>query len=171
MRDEHVSTTNVITTVTTADYAAVIADLRAKRDEISRTIAMLEAMSQMPSDNRGPASEAHRPISPPPTYRPAEPKAPQPNASGNNGIGDACARIVLAQDGELTTRQVMEQLIASGFELDDRKNPANNVWSALSHRVKVAGDIEKVGKNWRAVRPSKGAQETVTPMNGARHYP
>ncbi|CCB64455.1 conserved protein of unknown function [Hyphomicrobium sp. MC1] len=35
--------------ISTANYAAVIADLRAKRDELDRTINMLEAMAQVSS--------------------------------------------------------------------------------------------------------------------------
>ena len=37
--------------ISTANYAAVIADLRAKRDELDRTIRMLEAMSQLESSS------------------------------------------------------------------------------------------------------------------------
>lgn len=154
MRDEHISTAN---------YAAVIADLRAKRDEIDRVIAALEGMIL----NRQVVLTAKR-SEVPATVTSFEPKLP--NGSGNNGIGEACARIVIESGGELTTRQVADRLIASGFQLDDRKNPINNVWSALSNRTKVAGDIEKVGKNWRpSARPYKGHQEAAH-LNGAPQH-
>ena len=153
MRDEHISTAN---------YAAVIADLRAKRDEIERTIAILEAMA-------GVAPVVGRRAHPP-----AEAVAPVASRTAtvslNNGIGEACARIVRENAGAaLSTREVTDRLIASGFRIN-AENPINNVWSALNHRVKVTGDIEQVDKRWRYVG---GAEKAATPegarMNGAHH--
>jgi hypothetical protein len=153
MRKEHISTAN---------YAAVIADLRTKRDEIDRTIAMLEAM--MPRRAAAPSAPPVQPEAPG-----ASESQPTVKATGNNGIGEACANIVRTHAGrELSTRDVTDLLITSGFEINTA-NPVNNVWSALNQRAKTAKDIERVGKKWRyAGRPEKVSLPAETAhMNGA----
>jgi hypothetical protein len=61
--------------------------------------------------------------------------------------------------GPLSTRQVTDLLLGSGFRLET-KNPTNNVHSALNHRSKVSGDVERVGSNWRYIGESEKGGET-----------
>lgn len=131
--------------LSTANYAAVIKDLRAKRDELNRTIAMLEAMANIP------ATQAQAPA----VQR-------QPAIATNTGIGDACAKILEHARGTMTTNEVFAALTANGFEFNTQ-NPVNNVWSALNHRTKVAGDVRKAGRGrWRYVAPTM--EKPATPQ-------
>jgi hypothetical protein len=92
MRDEHISTEH---------YAAVIADLRAKRDELDRTIANLEAMQAMPKRKLADCVAPH--VS---AFKIREPR-PQPEPSriapnkGGTGIGDAVMRVLREAQVEL----------------------------------------------------------------------
>jgi hypothetical protein len=141
--------------LSTANYAAVIKDLRAKRDELDRTIKMLEAMASIPA-NQPQEAPASRP-----------PRERMPATTANTGIGDACARILEKAGGmPLSTREVYATLIKEGFEFNS-DNPVNNVFSALSHRTK-AGDIEKAGRGrWRYSAPiEKQATHQSPHQNG-----
>jgi hypothetical protein len=152
--------------LSTESYAAVIADLRAKREEIDRTISILEGMMQI-----GPSGESQAPVSgvseavrvPVPSLvsNVAAPTAPL------SGIGEAVVRVLQEHErsGPLTTRQVTDLLIQSGFELTTA-NPINNVWSALDNRAKVKKDIRRAGKNWQYCGGDKGSLQA----NGA-HQP
>jgi hypothetical protein len=139
--------------ISTANYAAVIADLRVKRDELDRTIRMLETMAQLgtpPVVQSAPAA-----VSVPErasTVSVQRPWLPRPQAGRSNGIGEECTKILRenASKGPLSTRQVTDLLLGSGFKLE-AKTPANNVHSALNHRSKVSGDVERVGSNWRYI--------------------
>ncbi len=156
MTDSHVSTAN---------YSAVIADLRIKRAELDRTIAMLEAMA-----NLG-------------TVVQSEPKAPMPvrevvrfpiaaaievvpaPSGGNTGIGEACVQILMDVGSALSTREITDMLGKTGFPLT-MANPSNNVWSALNHRAKIRGDVVREGRNWRYFRGQEKSPETPV-LNGA----
>ncbi|AGK57302.1 hypothetical protein HYPDE_28113 [Hyphomicrobium denitrificans 1NES1] len=154
--------------MSTANYAAVIADLRAKRDELERTISMLEAMAQLAPSGTAAVSQPVRPV----FVMDATADAPlghfvSPPATGNTGIGDAVARILKDNQGRaLSTREVTDLLLRSGFP-QTTENPVNNVWSALSHRMKTKGDVAREGKNWRFARLEKAPQaNSLQNMNG-----
>ncbi len=152
-----------IDSVSTANYDAVIADLTAKRDEFDRTISMLKALS--PQERA--ASE--RPIQPAANVENERKEPISSNTGTNNGIGDACARILHTHAGEgLSTRQVTDLLLKSGFPIHS-KTPMNNVWGALDHRSKTAKDIEKVGRQWRRV--SKGNAKDGASRNAQMNGP
>lgn len=135
--------------LSTANYTAVIADLRSKRDELDRVIETLEAMSQVnvrlsPSD--APIASSDDSSSPKPKF-----VYVNHDAARSSGIGERCAHILRERIGQsLSTRQVTDLLIASGFELKS-ENPTNNVWSALSHRAKTVGDVQRIGKVWQFI--------------------
>jgi hypothetical protein len=151
--------------LSTANYLAVINDLRAKRDELDRTIAMLETMANVGSSSQ--TSE----LSPPrASSTPRLEFRPTTAGTNNNGIGESCANILRehGQHRPLTTRQVTDLLVQSGFEFKTA-NPVNNVWSALANRSKTKRDVEKVGTGcWRYIRVGKGAMQAEGPIaNGA----
>lgn len=127
------------------DYATVIADLRAKRDELDRTISMLETMAALSAPSQQRAT--------------SRTPSPQDEAAGS-GIGDACVQILKQSNESLTTREVTERLLASGFPLQ-APAPEKNVWSALDNRAKGKSDVEKVGKHWRYRDPLKGVAWTI----------
>lgn len=134
MTDSHVSTAN---------YAAVIADLRAKRDELNRTIAMLEAMANLNSSPaRAEAPKAHDPV---PSSLPQG--LGQGQKGANTGIGEACAQILREHGDSMSTREVTTALAEQGFSLT-MANPTNNVWSALSHRSRTKGDVARDNGRW-----------------------
>jgi len=147
--------------VSTANYAAVIADLRAKRDELDRTINMLEAMAQVSS----PAQQVNKPSRPLFVMRdtdegPTGQFVPSMPTGGNTGIGEAVVKVLRENpERSLSTREVTDLLLKSGFP-QATENPVNNVWSALSHRMKVKGDVVREGKNWRFARSEKGGAST-----------
>ncbi|ADJ25009.1 hypothetical protein Hden_3214 [Hyphomicrobium denitrificans ATCC 51888] len=160
--------------ISTASSAAVLADLRARRDELDRIIKGLEGIYgpvSVPTppahlkQNTAPPTVASREIAKTAPLAPALiATTPQARtATGNNGIGEACAKIVErhANKQGLSTRQVTDLLLESGFVLNT-KNPTANVWSALDHRCKISGDVEKVGRNWRKPEAVSPAQ-----VNGA----
>ena len=142
--------------ISTESYATVIADLRAKRDELDRTIRMLEAMVQLespsPTQTISPRPEKAADVARP---RPAKRRGPPPRS---NGLGERCMRILRERSAEtFSTRQVTDLVLEFGFRLET-VNPTNNVFSALSHRAKVSGDVERVGSNWSYVGDSGKTQ-------------
>lgn len=146
--------------LSTANYAAVIKDLRSKRDEIDRAIATLEAMapeSEVEKPNPVPSSPQHDTI--PAVIR---------KVHGATGIGDACASFLEANTNRLfSTREVLDALVDQGFSFAT-VNPMNNVWAALGHRWKSVGDVERRGKKWRHRREKAPISEPAH-MNGADH--
>lgn len=151
--------------LSTANYAAVIKDLRAQRDEIDRTIAMLEKRARDIESGRSEPTllvrEDHPQRSPP--------KHRSRTVNGATGMGDACARFLEENEGKLfSTRDVLEALEERGFSFST-VNPMNNVWAALSHRWKSVGDVERRGKNWR-FRREKAASPEPAQINGAEQH-
>jgi hypothetical protein len=154
-------------TISTANYAAVIADLRAKRAELDRTISMLEAMANLPQSSQS-VTLTHARTSDvftgPIIGTTSMPDHVGSGTGSNNGIGEAVANILKAHPGRaLSTREVTDLLLQSGFP-QQTENPINNVWSALSHRSKVKKDVIREGKNWRFARIEKSAS-TLTGGN------
>lgn len=144
--------------ISTANYVAVIADLRAKRDELDRVISLLEAMAQInpPSQTSVIATASvAMPLPVAPSIRTLHADVKPSNVVGT-GIGERCMAILRDHGNArpMSTRQVTDALLASGFTLNT-KSPPNNVWSALSHRAKVSKDVERVGNNWRYIGSHK----------------
>src|SRR5436190_23430785 len=102
------SNESLSTTSSTAYYAAVIKDLRAKRDELDRLIVGLEKMISRTS----PASMS--------------PYAPPAASPSPTGIGEACVHVLRRATAPMTTREVMEGVLADGFQINS-DNPVNNI--------------------------------------------
>jgi hypothetical protein len=141
--------------VSTANYAAVIDDLRAKREELDRTISLLEAMSKVAAPQSS-NQEIKKKIEEPAQSETetGDQSLLEPGTiSRSHGIGERCAAILRDQGAgkSLSTREVTDALFATGFNIS-AKNPTNNVWSALNHRSKVVGDVRREGNNWAYVR-------------------
>lgn len=137
--------------LSTANYSAVIADLRAKRDELDRTIALLEAMAGISApaktEELAPRVRQPDPLAPPKQSAP-EPRSKDASPTAPSlGIGEVCAKVLRDAQGALSTREVTDRVLATGFEINTA-NPINNVWSALSHRMKVSKDIARSGRDW-----------------------
>jgi hypothetical protein len=158
--------------LSTANYAAVIADLRAKRDELDRTIAMLEAMvklsqpTQADNASRQPSDDSRKQSAQTLAQNPPT-RASRRVGAINTGIGDAVAQVLMEQSRPLTTREVTDALAKTGFPLN-MANPLNNVWSALDHRSKIRGDVIREGKAWRWNRPQDkgGLTTSLSSLNG-----
>jgi hypothetical protein len=154
--------------ISTESYANVIADLEAKRDELDRIIRTLKAMSQL-EPPATPTIVSTKPEKMLPISRPSGRRRVS-RSHYSAGLGEECVRILrdCVQTGAaISTRQVTDLLLESGFELKTA-NPTNNVFSSLNHRAKVSGDVERVGSNWRFVSPTKGAApEDAQQMNGS----
>lgn len=165
--------------LSTANYSVVIADLRAKRDELDRTIALLEAMAGIAAPVK--AEEVAPPVrpappAPPKTSAPVPERSKETSSTPSVGIGEVCAKILREAREPLSTRDVTDRVLASGFEINTA-NPINNVWSALSHRMKVTKDITKSGRNWsivvhhadRSLGDLKREMANQIPPNGTYH--
>lgn len=154
--------------VSTANYAAVIADLRTKRDELDRVINLLEAMAQInqPSSGHTLAAAVAAPV--PTELVMSLHNDIKPSNVVGTGIGERCMTILRDQGNghPMSTRQVTDILLASGFPLNT-KSPPNNVWSALSHRAKVSKDVERVGNNWRYAGLSKKGEMQESAVSGS----
>src|SRR5690242_9247613 len=155
--------------LSTANYSAVIKDLRAKRAEIDRAIALLETIAPADADSaRGEPANA-QPVEPA-VMGGEEPirsaKKPRRAPPAVNGLGEACVRILREAKRSLSTREVTTLVEQSGFQLST-KNPINNVWSALNYLAKLDREVARNGKLWRFVPTfEKGATTASAEMNG-----
>lgn len=146
--------------LSTANYAAVVADLRAKRDEIDRTIAFLEALggvSKLVAKVEDKVAVAPRP----PTNQAAHETPIQQLA-----MGDASIAVLRAMSRPLTSREIMESLQRRGYDFKNAANPVNNVNSALAHRAKVRGDVARHGTRYWSLVGVKSASTLIEPTSG-----
>lgn len=118
-------------------YEVVLADLRAKRDEIDRTIETLSALSG--TARAAQPQVAHGAIPPIP--------APQdgPGAFLGMSISDAAKKALGAQRRPLGNIEIAKMLKDGGLHMNSAE-PANTVGSVLSRRFQQIGDIVKVGR-------------------------
>ena len=143
--------------LSTADYAAVINDLRAKCAEIQRTIAFLEALSGVRA--------APAPSVPQEQQRPSVTVAASPGLAGL-GQADACVWLLRKTGKPMTTREIADGLAAAGFKTLSTE-PVNNVSAAMHHRSKRKGDVARDGKHWRLVTGKPANGEAMATLNGA----
>lgn len=114
-------------------YAAVIADLEAKRDELERSIAMLRQMAGISGAVNVPPNDAQKPD-----------VGPTPTISGDNPflgmkVHDA-AKVILANKRKpMSPSDLVEEMEAGGLLLTGNKT--NSVGSILNRRQKQVGDI------------------------------
>lgn len=119
-------------------YAAVIADLKAKRDEIDKMVKLLEALSQTTADS-GKASDHDQDR--------GDQLPPTKGRYSEMSIADAALAVLKAHGRPLSNVELADELLSGGL-LSGASNPANNVNSSLSRRSETHGDIVKDGRQW-----------------------
>jgi hypothetical protein len=150
--------------LSTANYAAVIRDLRAKRDELDRAIAFLESVSGL---------AAVAPVSPT-TQQSAVPEQTaamaRPELAGLSQA-DACIWLLRKTGFPMTTRQIAEGLADAGYKTN-ATDPINNVSACLHHRSKGKADVVRDGKVWRLAEDKEPRLPSKAPtsLNGAEHH-
>jgi hypothetical protein len=117
-------------------YEAVLADLKAKRDQIDRTIAAIEAVRSGGASTANPASV--------PGTGPNI-AIDQPGAFLGLSIPEAAKKLLAAKRQPLKNPEIAAGFKAGGFVLGS-KDPANTIGAVLSRRATEVGDIVKVGR-------------------------
>lgn len=163
--------------LSTANYTAVINDLREKRAEIDRrgaeidrAIALLETMVCGEAADigplRAPLVQEDQSV---PGDAPDDDKAASPLLAANIGLGEACLHVLRETKGSLSTREVTTTLEQSGYQFGT-KNPVNNVWSSLNYRAKQARDVVRIGKLWRYAPRGEKDPRSDAEMNGVGQH-
>jgi hypothetical protein len=139
-------------------YDAVLADLKAKRDQIDQAIAAIESIRA-----GGPA--------------PARDSAPANGSQNNGGVGgpggllglsmvDAAKKVLAARRQPLKSADILEAFRAGGLPLTS-KEPLNVVGSVLTRRFNDVGDVVRVSrgtwglKEWYPNRSFKREKEAA----------
>lgn len=142
-------------------YDAVLADLRAKRDQIDQTIALLEAMR----------------TGTPVTQQPLDFSADVPpngvvETAGmflGMSIVDAAKKLLAMRKRTMGNAEILSELQAGGLVLTGA-DPLNVVGSVLTRRFNNVGDVVRVGrgiwglKEWYPGRNFKQAAKAVNPQ-------
>ena len=140
-------------------YAAVLADLQAKRDQIDQTIALLTSL-------RGGTQ--------PPINFAADVGGITETAGMFLGmsIADAAKKLLGQRKRTMGNVEIAREIQAGGLVLSG-KDPVNVVGSVLTRRFNDAGDIVKVGrgiwglKEWYPGRTFKAASKAPMPADAA----
>jgi HB1, ASXL, restriction endonuclease HTH domain len=138
-------------------YSIVLADLKAKRDQIDQAIQAIESV------RNGSAVSA-----------PGTPTPRTPDVSLGDGafhglsIAEATKKLLAVRKKNLTNTEILAELKAGGMVLGSA-DPLNTVGAVLTRRFKETGDIVKVGRgiwglkewhpgrNWKKEKdPAKG---------------
>ncbi|MDR7102820.1 winged helix-turn-helix domain-containing protein [Croceicoccus sp. BE223] len=154
-------------------YAAVLADLRAKRDEIDKTIKFLEGMSGVKiASSTGhalAASSAH-----------AVGATIEDSATLDEGafhgmsIVDATKKLLAMRKRKMGNPEIARELAAGGLVMTSA-DPVNTVGSVLTRRYNQVGDVVKVArgtwglKEWypnRTFKPISKAPQIDAPKPG-----
>lgn len=163
-------------------YAAVLADLRAKRAEIDNTIKILEGLSGLNlSASVGAtlvAGHANTPLD-----EGAEPELIGEGAFHGMSIVDATKKLLALRKRKMGNPEIARELVAGGLVMNSA-DPVNTVGSVLTRRFNQAGDVVRVArgtwglKEWypgRTFKPSSkapNANETTAPREEqASHEP
>jgi hypothetical protein len=137
--------------LSTANYAAVINDLLAKREEIDRTIALLRALGKASVPDEAPAPT--RKLKLPPELVGVE-------------TGEASACMLRERAVPMTNREIVDELTALGYK---KAKKTDNVNSALRYRADHEKDVVREGKYWRHV--GKAAVVVAMPQPAAAPPP
>ena len=139
-------------------YEAVLADLRAKRDQIDQTIELLTALRE----GRTPAPQA------PATEQPVETvSADTTGMFLGMSIVDATKKLLALRKRAMGNADILTDLRAGGLVLTSN-DPLNVVSSVLMRRFKAEGDIVRVDrgvwglKEWYPGRNFKVVGKNVT---------
>jgi hypothetical protein len=151
-------------------YDLVLADLRAQRQQIDQTIALLEALRNRP------ALGAMAGITPSfiggaglPTPEAPAAAAPHTDAMGPGAflgltIVDAAKKLLAQERRQLNNSQIFEAFKRGGLILNSA-DPLNTVGSVLNRRFQQVGDIVRVArgtwglKEWYPNRSFKSAKQ------------
>lgn len=117
-------------------YEAVLADLKAKRDEIDKAIQAIESLRGMggaATPNSGGAT------------------LDGPGALLGLSIVDAAKKILAAKRQPLKNPDIAAAFKSGGLVLNS-KEPANTIGSVLTRRFQEVGDIVKVGRGTWGLR-------------------
>jgi hypothetical protein len=117
-------------------YAAVLADLRAKRDEIDRAIKMIEGLASGGAVTVGiPGIQGNGMA------------AEEPGSFLGMTIADAAAKLLAIRKKALSNSDIVDAIRAGGVVLNSAQ-PINTVGTVLRRRQRDEGDIVRVGKMW-----------------------
>lgn len=141
-------------------YDVVIADLKAKRDQIDKIIQSLEAVrGGVPT---GAAS----------TQVPGDPGASQTSLATGSLLGmsiaDAAKQVLRNKHKPLSNPEIVAEFKAGGFILGS-KDPVNTVGAVLTRRANENGDIVKVGRGTFGLKewfPGRSFGKKDQPKNG-----
>lgn len=120
--------------MSTNPYEQILADLKARRDQIDTDIASMEALR-----DRWGATSGTTPSSP-------------TNSTGNipsnaffrMSIADAAIKLLGMAQQRLTINQIIDGLEKGGLP----RSSYNSVYSILNRRAEANGDLEKLGSEW-----------------------
>lgn len=149
-------------------YAAVLADLRAKRDRIDNTIRVLEELSGLKlADMGGNAQYAQR----------NQDAAPSIEETAGMFLGmsivDASKKLLALRKRTMGNVEIAKELQVGGLVLTSA-DPVNVIGSVLTRRFNNVGDVVKVGrgiwglKEWypgRNFKPQKNAPVAAAELN------
>ncbi|MBL8904148.1 MAG: hypothetical protein JNK83_12740 [Rhizobiales bacterium] len=118
-------------------YAIVLADLRAKREQIDQTIQAIESfrMGGMPSAQQGQVAGAP----PSPTM------ALEPGAFHGLSIAEAAKKLLSIRKRQLSNGEILAEFRTGNFHMSS-VDPINTIGAVLTRRFKETGDIVRVGK-------------------------
>lgn len=114
-------------------YAAVLADLKAKRDQIDQAIQAIEGLRTNAPATTSAAS------------------TPPPLAADGRGaylgmsIPDAAKKVLASRRQTMGNAEILAALKAGGLHLNSQQ-PINTIGSVLTRRFHVVGDIVRVGR-------------------------
>lgn len=115
-------------------YAAVIADLRSRREQIDQTIRLLEGLS----------GHISAPPSPEPTVDGPQ-REGAPGAFLSMSIPDAAKKLLGLRKRALGNGEIAAALQAGGLVMNSA-DPQNTIGSILTRRFYQTGDIVRVGR-------------------------
>ena len=151
-------------------YDAVLADLRAQREKIDQTIALISSLRGMSSGIAAlPLAADQRP----------EAKEDVRSMFLGMSIVDAVLKLLALRKRKMTNNEILSELEAGGLEFSSQE-PLNVIGSVLSRRFHAVGDIVRVDrgtwglKAWYPGRNFKGKAangdkpgEDDAPVSGA----
>lgn len=118
-------------------YAAVLADLKAKRDQIDAAIQAIEGLRA----TGGVTVSASATVTQPGQNSPPD----GPGAYLGMTIPDAAKKVLATRRQTMGNADILAALKAGGLHLNSR-DPINTIGSVLTRRFNVVGDIVRVGR-------------------------
>jgi len=149
-------------------YEAVLADLRAQREKIDQTIALISSLRGLSSGIAALPREADRP----------EMKEDVRSMFLGMSIVDAVLKLLALRKRKMTNNEILAELKAGGLELSSQE-PLNVIGSVLSRRFHAVGDIVRVdrgtwglkawypGRNFKGKSGNGDRQDEVSRLAGA----